>query len=85
MSRLKAGKSPNEALSLTNRIVLNSRDHAAIGGKRHVKIILPSQNGYIFTVEPHDSMPGGKKFHIYIIMRLSIRNLEFLAIYSYLF
>ena len=60
MSRLKAGKSPNEGLSLTNRIVLNPRDHAALGEKRHVRIILPSQHGYIFTVQPEDSMSCGK-------------------------
>merc|ERR1712180_303970 len=60
MSRLKAGKSPNEGLSLTNRIVLNPRDHAALGEKRHVRIILPSQHGYIFTVQPEDSMSCGQ-------------------------
>lgn len=60
MSRLKAGKSPNEGLSLTNRVVLNPRDHAALGEKRHLRIILPSQHGYIFTVEPHDTMYCGQ-------------------------
>lgn len=60
MSRMKAGKSPNEGLSLTNRIVLNPRDHAALGEKRHLRIVLPSQNGYIFTVERNDSMQAGQ-------------------------
>jgi len=60
MSRLKAGKSPNEGLSLTNRIVLNPRDHAALGEKRHVRVVLPSQHGYIFTVQPEDSMSCGQ-------------------------
>lgn len=60
MSRMKAGKSPNEGLSLTNRVVLNPRDHAALGEKRHVQIVLPSQNGYIFTVERNDSMQAGQ-------------------------
>jgi len=57
---MKAGKSPNEGLSLTNRVVLNPRDHAALGEKRHVQIVLPSQNGYIFTVERNDSMQAGQ-------------------------
>ena len=57
---MKAGKSPNEGLSLTNRVVLNPRDHAALGEKRHVQIVLPSQNGYIFTVERNDAMQAGK-------------------------
>ena len=65
MSRMKAGKSPNEGLSLTNRVVLNPRDHAALGEKRHVQIVLPSQNGYIFTVERNDSMQAGKNRLIY--------------------
>jgi len=60
MSRMKAGKSPNEGLSLTNRVVLNPRDHAALGEKRHVQIVLPSQNGYIFTVERNDAMQAGQ-------------------------
>jgi len=60
MSRMKAGKSPNEGLSLTNRVVLNPRDHAALGEKRHVQIVLPNQNGYIFTVERNDSMQAGQ-------------------------
>jgi len=60
MSRLKAGKSPNEGLSLTNRVVLNPRDHAALGEKRHVQIVLPSQNRYIFSVERNDSMQAGQ-------------------------
>lgn len=60
MSRMKAGKSPNEGLSLTNRIVLNPRDHAALGEKRHLRIVLPSQNGYVFTVERNDSMQAGQ-------------------------
>ena len=62
---MKAGKSPNEGLSLTNRVVLNPRDHAALGEKRHVQIVLPSQNGYIFTVERNDSMQAGKNRLIY--------------------
>lgn len=57
---MKAGKSPNEGLSLTNRVVLNPRDHAALGEKRHVQIVLPSQNGYIFTVERNDAMQAGQ-------------------------
>lgn len=57
---MKAGKSPNEGLSLTNRVVLNPGDHAALGEKRHVQIVLPSQNGYIFTVERNDSMQAGQ-------------------------
>ena len=65
MIRLKAGKSPNEGLSLTNRVVLNPRDHAALGEKRHVQIVLPSQNGYIFTVERNDAMQAGKNRLIY--------------------
>jgi len=60
MSRMKAGKSPNEGLSLTNRVVLNPRDHAALGEKRHVQIVLPSQNRYIFSVERNDSMQAGQ-------------------------
>jgi len=57
---MKAGKSPNEGLSLTNRVVLNPRDHAALGEKRHVQIVLPSQNRYIFSVERNDSMQAGQ-------------------------
>lgn len=56
---LKAGKSPNEALSLTNRIAVNPRDHAALNNSRHVRITLPNQANYIFTVEPVDSMNPG--------------------------
>ena len=60
MSPLKAGKSPNEQLSLTNRIALNPRDHDAFGKARHLSITLPSQHKYIFTVEAVDSMPAGQ-------------------------
>ncbi len=60
MSRLKAGKSPNEALSLTNRVVLNPRDHAALSNSRHVKITLPNQCCLIFSVEPLDAMAPGQ-------------------------
>ena len=57
--RLKAGKSPNETLSLTNRVVLNPRDHGALGNARHVAIGLPSQQTVFSTVEVDGGMPAG--------------------------
>lgn len=58
--RLKAGKSPNETLSLTNRVVLNPRDHGALGNARHVAIGLPSQQTVFSTVEVDGGMPAGQ-------------------------
>lgn len=59
MVMLKAGKSPNEALSLTNRVAINPRDHEALGKSRHLCITLPNQSRFIFSVEPVDAMPTG--------------------------
>lgn len=56
---MKAGKSPNEELSLTNRVALNPRDHDAFGKARHLSVTLANQNRFIFTVEPTDAMPAG--------------------------
>jgi vesicle-fusing ATPase len=59
MSRLKAGKCPNEALTITNRIVLNTGDHAALRNERHVVVQLPSNQSLVFTVEAIEGMTRG--------------------------
>ena len=56
---LKAGKSPSEALSLTNRVVLNPRDVASFGDAKHLMITLPTQARYVFTVQADPSMTAG--------------------------
>lgn len=57
---MKAGKAPNEALSLTNRIILSPRDHAALQNSRHLDVGLPSGQHLLFTVEQDNSMTPGQ-------------------------
>ncbi len=59
MSRLKAGKSPSEALSLLNRIVLSPADHGALNNAKHVSIMVNQNCTLTFTVEPNDGMQRG--------------------------
>lgn len=58
--RLKAGKVPNEAVSLTNRVALNPRDHGQLGNSRHVAITLPSGQTMRFTVQVEGAMKTGE-------------------------
>jgi hypothetical protein len=56
---MKAGKCPSEALSLTNRVVLNINDHAQFQQSKHVLIHFAGR-GYPFTVETDPSMTLGQ-------------------------
>ena len=56
---LKAGKCPSEALSLTNRIVLNSGDHLQLQQPKHVVINFAGK-AFPFTVESEPSMTSGQ-------------------------
>lgn len=58
MIRMKAGKSPSESLSLTNRIILNPNDHAALQEAKHVVVSCGQQN-MCFSVEANESMVNG--------------------------
>ena len=59
MVMMKAGKCPSEALSLTNRVVLNANDHAQFQQPKHVVIHFAGR-GFPFTVEADPSMTPGQ-------------------------
>jgi len=56
---MKAGKCPSEALSLTNRVVLNSNDHAQFQQPKHI-VVHFGGSSYPFSVAPDSSMPQGQ-------------------------
>ena len=56
---MKAGKCPSEALSLTNRVVLNSNDHLQFQQPKHIVIRFAGKS-CPFTVEPEPSMAPGQ-------------------------
>jgi hypothetical protein len=56
---MKAGKCPSEALSLTNRVILNSKDHAQFQQPKHVVIQYAGRN-FPFTVEADPGMTPGQ-------------------------
>lgn len=56
---MKAGKCPSEALSLTNRVVLNSNDHAQFQQPKHILIHFAGR-AFPFSVEPDPSMLPGQ-------------------------
>merc|ERR1712223_790544 len=57
---LRAGKVPNETVTLTNRVALSPGDHNALGNPRHVSIAPSSNQTMVFTVEPCESMAAGQ-------------------------
>ena len=68
MVMMKAGKCPSEALSLTNRVVLNTNDHAQFQQPKHV-VIHYGGRAFPFTVEADPTMISGQvQFHSYILM-----------------
>jgi hypothetical protein len=59
---MKAGKCPSEALSLTNRVVLNAKDHAQFQQPKHILVHYAGRQ-FPFTVEADPSMiPGQVRF-----------------------
>jgi hypothetical protein len=56
---LKAGKCPSEALSLTNRVVLHTSDHAAFQQPKHVTVNFGGR-AFPFPVEADPTMPPGQ-------------------------
>jgi len=56
---MKAGKCPSEALSLTNRVVLNSNDHMQLQQPKHIVIHFAGKS-CPFTVEAEPSMASGQ-------------------------
>jgi len=56
---MKAGKCPSEALSLTNRVVLNSNDHMQFQQPKHIVIHFAGKS-CPFTVEAEPSMAPGQ-------------------------
>lgn len=61
MMRMKAGKCPNEMLSLTNKVILNPRDVDNLQGAQHILVASgPAENQqHIFSVAPNDQMLAG--------------------------
>ena len=56
---MKAGKCPSEILSLTNRVVLNSNDHAQLQQPKHIFVRFAGKF-FPFTVEAEPSMTAGQ-------------------------
>jgi hypothetical protein len=56
---MKAGKCPSEALSLTNRVVLNANDHVQFQQPKHI-VIHAAGRAFPFTVEADASMSPGQ-------------------------
>jgi hypothetical protein len=56
---MKAGKCPSEALSLTNRVVLNAKDHAQFQQPKHI-VVKYAGRQFPFTVEADPTMIQGQ-------------------------
>ena len=73
--QLKAGKSPSEALSLTNRVAINANDHAQLQQAKHVVVNFAGK-AYPFTVEPDPSMTSGQVGHPLMVLKSGRKSLN---------